>query len=436
MDRKAEGSRKSAAHNGGPNTERDREVALDSPARGIPADASGLAELRELLLGGERREIEELRRRLDARALTPDELAEHLPEAIALRSSRDGELARALTPALEEVVGESVRRNPQEVATAILPALGPAIRQSIAGAMRRNRSWLAWFIPVVLVLGIGAVFLVRSNQRWSRAVSILEQAPGIVVVSADRNLGGWRFTGLRDPLAGNPSALLAAAGFDTSSIEERWESYVSTQPSLVLARAHRLLSAPHGVRFTLEADTLVVRGQASRRWRERTAAIAPTLPGVSHADLSGVTDAVPAELDSLIRQAADVRVLFSPGSDSLGAPGRAAADAIASLLSRLTQAAAAEGYAVTTMLVGRADTLGTDTIQLDLGRRRAMTVRDALVARGVSSSQIDVRSLGSTDPLPADDPNVFGRLKRSVSVEVTVADTSSFSALREPGGTR
>jgi OOP family OmpA-OmpF porin len=93
------------------------------------------AELRELLLGRERRQLEELERRLDALGLSPEELAELLPEAIALRAGRDQKLAKALAPTVENAISESVRRNPKQIATAIFPVLGPAIRKSIAEAM-------------------------------------------------------------------------------------------------------------------------------------------------------------------------------------------------------------------------------------------------------------------------------------------------------------
>ena len=99
------------------------------------ASAADLAELRELILGAERRRLEELERRLDAEGLNREALAELLPEAIALRAGRDRQLARALAPTVENAIGESVRRNPRPIATAIFPVLGPAIRKAIAEAL-------------------------------------------------------------------------------------------------------------------------------------------------------------------------------------------------------------------------------------------------------------------------------------------------------------
>lgn len=104
-----------------------------------PADSEQLSqefgELRELLLSGERRRLAELERRLDEMGITPEELAEQLPDAVALRTTRDKQLARSLAPTFREAFGESVQRNPQQIAQAIFPILGPAIRKAIAETM-------------------------------------------------------------------------------------------------------------------------------------------------------------------------------------------------------------------------------------------------------------------------------------------------------------
>ena len=94
-----------------------------------------LTELRDLLFGTERRQLDELRRRMDTAELTPEELAEKLPQAIVHRAARDNQLAIALAPTVESAISESVRRNPHEIATAIFPVLGPSIRKAIAETM-------------------------------------------------------------------------------------------------------------------------------------------------------------------------------------------------------------------------------------------------------------------------------------------------------------
>ena len=92
-------------------------------------------ELRELLLGADRRRTEDLEARLDAQALTPEQIADKLPEAIIMRGRRDKQLARALAPTVQSAISESVRRRPGDFADAIFPILGPAIRKAIAETM-------------------------------------------------------------------------------------------------------------------------------------------------------------------------------------------------------------------------------------------------------------------------------------------------------------
>ena len=106
----------------------------EHPANGAERAAEFDA-LRRLLVGPEQHRIEELSEELEAQEVTPEELAEKLPEAIALRASKDDQLGRALTPTIETALRESIRRDPQEMAAAIFPVLGPAIRKSIAETM-------------------------------------------------------------------------------------------------------------------------------------------------------------------------------------------------------------------------------------------------------------------------------------------------------------
>ena len=110
---------------------------FDSPE--IPSNGSErLAEfdrLRELLLGPEQTRIDELSDELHSQELTEAELAEKLPQAIALSASTDDQLGRALSPTIETALRESIRRDPQEMAAAIFPVLGPAIRKAIAETM-------------------------------------------------------------------------------------------------------------------------------------------------------------------------------------------------------------------------------------------------------------------------------------------------------------
>ena len=105
------------------------------PSDGDATGGDPFSRLRELLLGDERRQIGKLERQLDEWQLSSEEVAERLPEALALSGARDERLARALAPTIEAGIDESVERDPQRIAQAVYPVLGPAIRKAIAETM-------------------------------------------------------------------------------------------------------------------------------------------------------------------------------------------------------------------------------------------------------------------------------------------------------------
>ena len=578
----------------------------ESPAVGGRYDpaAEDLDELRELILGAERRRLRELERRLDAAGVTSDELAELLPEAIARRSGRDRQLARALAPTVEGAISESVRRNPREIATAIFPVLGPAIRKAIAetlaglvasinrtiehsvsprglkwrfeawrtgvpfsqvvlkhalvyrveqvflihaetglmlahawapelplndadlisgmltairdivadsfapekdagglrqfsvgeltviveqgpramlaavvrgqapdtllarlqdtletihlqfaGALadfdgdttplaparplleeclatvvstdpprngRRPAAWLPWVAAAVLVAVALAWLAMRSERRWTRAVARLESEPGIVVTRAERDGGRWSFAGLRDPLAADPSALLAGVAVDTARVEQRWEPYLSFRPELVLARALKSLAPPATVALDMAGDTLRLRGSAPLEWVGATARRASLPPGVSALDLSALAPETPPALAELEREIEQQRVLFDVGSAVLGPAARATAARVAASVVRLEAGAAAIGSRATLELVGRTDPTGSDSANQALSRVRAETVLAALTRLGVPAGAARVSAAGTSHPLLAGDPAERARINRSVSFEASM----------------
>ena len=558
-----------------------------------------LTELRDLLFGAERRQLDELRRRLDTAELTPEELAEKLPQAIVQRSARDRQLGIALAPTVENAIRESVRRNPREMATAIFPVLGPAIRKAIAETMSglvntinraiehslspqgirwRIESWrtgvpfaqivmrhalvyrveqvllvhaetglllahvpdgslgdadlvssmltaigdfvndsfepkktgelrafaagdltvlvetgpraniaavvrgtppdslpaklqstietihlewcdpltafngdaaaftttrplledcvetvlatdtraksaglrrFAWVIPVLLLLAGGLAWrTARANRQWSAALARLDTEPGIAVIRSERSDGKWRITGMRDPLAVNPSVLMASRGVDTNEVVAHWEPYVSTEPALLLARARHVLAPPGGITLSLKGDTLVASGRAPAFWIIRADGLAPALAGVGAVDLSHVTPGLPASMEPIAAEIESQRTLFAAGSDALDQRAVSSIATVAAKLRELVKAADANRYDLTIQVVGRADPTGTEKDNLALSRRRAAVVRDRLVSLGINASRLSIDASGSGDPIPADASAERARLNRSASFTI------------------
>ena len=94
-------------------------------------------ELRHLLLSRERRELRELREQLTDKERRSRDVAAILPAAVKLSGERGEELTRALRPAVEGSVKDSIEKRPQIFVEALHPIIGPIVRRSIAESLRR-----------------------------------------------------------------------------------------------------------------------------------------------------------------------------------------------------------------------------------------------------------------------------------------------------------
>jgi outer membrane protein OmpA-like peptidoglycan-associated protein len=116
----------------------------DTPTNGFPETArppqspngDGWGELRSLLVGPERTQLEQLQARLDALRVYPEDVSQVLAEAIHLRSNQDKQLTNALLPSVEEALRASVQRNPRVLVDTLFPMMGPTIRKAITTALR------------------------------------------------------------------------------------------------------------------------------------------------------------------------------------------------------------------------------------------------------------------------------------------------------------
>lgn len=108
----------------------DPEPVVESP----PVE-EGISELRSLLLGPTEKQLADVHARLTDPQRQLKEVAHLLPAAIAVRSRQDNELTDAMAPTVAAALDRSIRKDPQPLADALFPVMGPAIRKSIAAAL-------------------------------------------------------------------------------------------------------------------------------------------------------------------------------------------------------------------------------------------------------------------------------------------------------------
>jgi outer membrane protein OmpA-like peptidoglycan-associated protein len=361
--------------------------------------------------------------------------------AVAVRGQPPGELRQSWQSVLEilhlqfaaQLAAFDGDPAPFEPARPMLEGCLQTVLQTDRAEGRSRAPRLVWTVAVLLLLAV-ATLGVLGHLRWRSLVREVDDLPGVVVLDASR--WPWRVLvhGLRDPLAEDPDALLRKGGVGPSRLRSRWESYLSTEPEIVLARARLALAPPDSVTLALEASadagaaTLRASGSASASWLESAAAAARHLPGIGGVDLSAIQGLLPAELVSAAEAIRRRVVLFALGSADLDAEAQRVVSTAVAELVELERAAGAAGYRLGLELVGRTDDAGASELNQRLSLSRAEVVRDALVAAGAPQElPIVARGIGSEQPLGAGPGET--NLDRSVSFAVSL---SSDPTIRTP----
>ena len=216
------------------------EAAAEPALREAPPAAGDFERLRELLLGGERRELAAARARIEELERAQRDLPGRLPDAAveALRNEHGNpRVAAALSEPVAQALGAAVQTHRQSLVDALFPILGPMIRKSIAESLRslvanlngaiessftvRGLKWRfeAWrggvpYAEVVLkhrlAYGIDHVFLI---ERASGLVLHHASAPGLPPLDADAIAGMLTALGdfVGDSVGGDGSGALESA---------------------------------------------------------------------------------------------------------------------------------------------------------------------------------------------------------------------------------
>jgi OOP family OmpA-OmpF porin len=302
--------------------------------------------------------------------------------------------------------------------------LAPCIKQQVQPRERRLSPWL-WAIPlaVLFVAGYWLVGRYNENQQVADYVERLRAEPGIVVTGAERSRGQWHISGLRDPLATDPSALLQRAQIDPSLVVQRWEPYVALSPGIVLKRLKASLPALPSVQLALTGNVIHVRGGAPPDWIDKARTLARALPaGAPAVDLSGITDVADPEYVKLRDDIQSLRIYFSSGAPNPTADQEGALDQLATDTKSIIAAAKRLGFTVRLSLIGHADSTGKITSNLGLSIARAEVVRSLLRSRGIAPELMSVRGTGTLEPLASGEAPTDLSVNRCVTFTINTSE--------------
>jgi outer membrane protein OmpA-like peptidoglycan-associated protein len=200
---------------------------------------------------------------------------------------------------------------------------------------RPSSSWgarsLVFGVPALLVLALIGWWIHSSliERRWTDFARRLESEPGILLTHAEQRGSKFYISGLRDPLAADPAALLPAS-LPSNQVEFHWEEYYSLVP-----------------RFVAQRQLVELKDQLQKR--------------AFH---------------------------FMTGSAEIPPEQRFLLEDVGSQMISLIQAATVLGKTVQIEVLGDHDPVGAEEFNVALCRSRAENVRAALVALGVPAARL------------------------------------------------
>ncbi len=282
---------------------------------------------------------------------------------------------------------------------------------------RKGHSRAAWVLAAVALLAFlaWAVMAYRTGAREARYLAALRAEPGITVVSTTHEHGKFVVSGLRDPRARDPHALLAGTGMEGSDVLGRWAPYYALEPSLVLARVTDVLQPPDGTTLVLNDGVLSATGTPPIAWVGEARRLAPLVPGVTTFDAAAALDTSTRAVISRIERRT---FLFAKGAPNLASGQDEILRGAAQDVRELDALAEASGLRFRLDVMGHTDADGPAESNLPLSRARADVVHAAIGRDASGRLEIVIEGVGSRVPVVLSQNEVDKQQNRRVTIRV------------------
>ncbi len=261
----------------------------------------------------------------------------------------------------------------------------------------------------------------RAAEHWQYYVSRLEAQPGIIVAQQTERGGDFYISGLRDPLAADPQALLHGTQVDPARVHSQWQFYQSLDPKFVVKRLQASLTPPKSVLLSIIQGRIVVVGEAPANWINRARAAAEQLSADGVVlDVSQLQELNLAELNDLREAIQATDIFFYSGKVVPGPEQTPVLDRLADQIKEFAENARKSGVTARFMLTGHSDATGRETANASISAARAETVRALLNKRGVAPELLLVRGAGTFEPLVPENSQTGSSTNRRVSITVNL----------------
>jgi OOP family OmpA-OmpF porin len=176
------------------------------------------------------------------------------------------------------------------------------------------------------------------------------------------------------------------------------------------------LLAPVAIAMTLSAPLAIGADAVDRFWNAQNKGTAWVNPyGECWKSAEGPTDLEPCAAKPAVPAEITVRLNFA--FDKYGLNDIVNDGELARLDEYIAQVKATESQEMITV-IGHTDAKGSDEYNYELGQRRANTMRDYMVSKGIPASNITAESRGKREMLP--DYDIFSVQQRRSTIRTTI----------------
>lgn len=326
------------------------------------------------------------------------------PQAIiacVIRGNPPGKLRQTMENALERIhlVQERQLHEFQGDSSAFEPSQ-PYLEECLQSQFQtkqKKSSPLKWIggAAGILILGLGAWGIWSNHERHQvqNFVDQLNQEPGIVIMQTAHKDGKYVISGLKDPLASEPTDLLATTELDPQKVDFRLEPYLSFDTAFVKSRVTSLLQPPETVALDLDVNGAVkVTGTAPQSWINQANQLAVRLPNITQFNTQQV---IPVEAGVLanIKATIEAQTLFFTQNAQLVPQQDAKMKTLVREIKKLTKTAKTINQTVAVLVEGHTDTSGSELINLYVRETRAKAIISLLSKQGIEKSQLQAVSI-------------------------------------------
>lgn len=291
-----------------------------------------------------------------------------------------------------------------------------------AKTVQQKISPLAWLIVAALVGAMAGLppywwYTTRqADQEWADRLARLRNQKGVVVAAVDKAEGIYHISGLKDPLAPDPLAVLPEEA--RADIRATWQPFYSLDPEFILRRSQQILVPPPGVDLSFEQGRLQARGEAAQAWIRGAALRAAAIPGIAEVDFSGVANRDAKALDQAVAELMAQRLYFENNSTDLSPGQEQNIHRIRGLLGEIHKGVGITGKKIQVTIMGHTDSSGSETYNLMLSRERAGKIQDLVFPKDQPYAFINTTGVGTKIILKEEADEEDRRFNRAVTFQV------------------